>query len=113
MTDNYKVVTESLRSEAKLWQQKADQTQPIVQAVKETYLGWTSFFVGDLAIFPGIANAQIQAKQYAEFRDFMEKVLQGAVTEFNQIDVALRRIAEEYDRTESVNEIDIGKFYKA
>ncbi|UJW32585.1 ESX-1 secretion-associated protein [Saccharothrix sp. AJ9571] len=113
MTDGFKVVTDALRAEAMLWQQKADQTEPVVQAVKETYLTWTAFSVIDVAVFPALANAQIQAHQYEEFRACMEQTLQGAATEFNQISDVLRRIADEYDRTESITEIDIGKFYEA
>jgi hypothetical protein len=109
---DFRVVTSELRKEAKLWQEKADKAEPIVQAVKETYLTAPAFFVGDLTtLAAGIVNAELEAGQYEDFRAFMEKVLQGAVTEFNQIDVVLRRIADEYDRTDSVNEIDLAKFY--
>ncbi|AXB44783.1 hypothetical protein [Amycolatopsis albispora] len=113
MSDGFKVVTDALRAEAALWQEKADQTQPILQAVKETYLTWTAFSVIDLAVFPALANAKIQASQYEEFRAFMEQLLQGAATEFNQINDVLRRIADEYDRNESITESDLGKFYEA
>jgi hypothetical protein len=109
---DFRVVTSDLRKEAKLWRVKADKAEPIVQAVKETALAASAFFVGDLTTLgAGIVNAELEAGQYEEFRAFMEGVLQGAVTEFNQIDVALRRIADEYDRTDSVNEIDLAKFY--
>ena len=113
MTD-FKIVTGALREEAKLWKEKADQAEPIVRAVQDAYLSTSAFFVGDLTTLgAGIANAQLEAHQYEEFRAFMEKAIQGAVTEFNQIDVTLRKIADEYDRTESVNEIDLKKFYSA
>jgi hypothetical protein len=109
---DFKTVTNELRDEAKLWRERADQTEPIVHAVQQAYLSAPAFFVGDLTtLAAGIANAQLEASQYEEFRAFMEKVIQGAVTEFNQIDVTLRKIADEYDRTESVNEIDLKKFY--
>lgn len=109
---DFKVVTSELRKEAKLWQEKADRTEPIVRAVQDAHLSAPAFFVGDLTtLAAGIANAELEAGQYEEFRAFMEGVLRGAVIEFGQIDVALRRIADEYDRTESVNEIDLAKFY--
>lgn len=111
---DFKVVTSELRSEAKLWQEKADKAEPIVRAVQNAYLSATAFFVGDPATLGvGMVNAKLEADQYEDFRALIEKVLQGAVTEFGQIDVALRRIADEYDRTESVNEIDLAKFYSA
>ncbi|GGU26560.1 hypothetical protein [Lentzea flava] len=109
---DFKVVTSELRKEAKLWQEKVDKTEPIVRAVQGAYLSSSAFFVGDLTtLAAGIANAELEAGQYEEFRTFMEKVLQGAVIEFGQIDVALRRIADEYDRTEGANEVDLKKFY--
>jgi hypothetical protein len=109
---DFKVVTSDLRKEAKLWQEKADKAEPIVRAVQETYLTASAFFVGDLATLgAGVANAELEAGQYEEFRAFMEKLLQSAVTEFGQIDVTLRKIADEYDRTDSANEIDLEKFY--
>lgn len=109
---DFKVVTSELRNEAKRWQEKVDQAEPIVRAVQNAYLSASAFFVGDLTTLgAGIVNAELEARQYEEFRAFMEKVLQGAVTEFGQIDVALRRIADEYDRTEGANEIDLKKFY--
>lgn len=109
---DYKIITQDLREEAKLWQDKADRTEPIVQAVKDTYLTATAFFVGDLATLGvGIANAALEASQYENFRTYIEKCVTGAVTEFNQIDGALRAIADEYDRTESINEIELRKFY--
>jgi hypothetical protein len=109
---DYKVVTQDLRDEAKLWQEKADKAEPIVQAVRDTYLTAPAFFVGDLATLgAGMANAAFEASQYEQFRAFIEKCVAGAVTEFNQIGGALRAIADEYDRTESVNEIELRKFY--
>jgi len=109
---DFKVVTSDLRKEAKLWRERADKAEPVVQAVRDAYLTAPAFFVGDLTtLAAGIVNAELESGQYEDFRAFMEKVLQGAVTEFNQIDVVLRRIADEYDRTDSANEIDLEKFY--
>ncbi len=108
----YEVVTQDLRDEAKLWQEKADRAEPIVRAVRDAYLTETAFFVGDLATLGvGLATAALEASQYEDFRAFIEKCLTGAVTEFNQIDHALRAIADEYERAESVTEIDLRKFY--
>ncbi|GLY48386.1 hypothetical protein [Lentzea sp. NBRC 102530] len=108
----YEIVTQDLREEAKLWQGKVDRAEPIVQAVRDTYLSAPAFFVGDLATLgAGIANAVFEAGQYEEFRAYIEKCVSGAVTEFNQIDDVLRKIADEYDRTESVNEIELREFY--
>ncbi|MDX3657628.1 hypothetical protein PV646_09965 [Streptomyces sp. ID05-26A] len=108
----YEVVTQDLREEAKLWQEKSDRAEPIVQAVRDTYLTASAFFVGDLATLgAGMVNAAFEAGQYEQFRAFIEKCVTEAVTEFNQIDGVLRKIADEYDRTESVNEIELREFY--
>ncbi|SMD08422.1 hypothetical protein [Lentzea albidocapillata] len=108
----YEVVTQDLREEAKLWQEKADRAEPVVQAVRDTHLSAPAFFVGDLATLgAGMVNAAFEASQYEQFRAFIEKCVTGAVTEFNQIDGVLRKIADEYDRTESVNEIELREFY--
>ncbi|MGW1680465.1 hypothetical protein [Saccharopolyspora sp. NPDC002376] len=111
MTD-YKVVTSKLRDEAKRWREKAEDAEPILQAVKEAYLSPPAFFVGDLAtLVPGAANAALEATYYEEFRAFMEQMIKGAIGEFNQIDRALCGIADEYERTDGINEIDIDKAY--
>lgn len=75
-----------------------------MRAVQETHLSAAAFFVGDL-------SAGFEAAQYEEFRAFMETTLRAAAVEFAQLDVALRDIADEYDRTESVHEIDLARFY--
>ncbi|MBP2471621.1 hypothetical protein JOF53_000493 [Crossiella equi] len=111
---NYKVVTQKLREEAKIWRDKADKTRPIVQSVREAYLGPAAFFVGDLTtLVPGMANATLEAKAYEDFRALIEHLLNGAVVEFDQVDAALRNIADEYDRTESLNELDVDTFFRA
>jgi hypothetical protein len=110
---DFEVVSRKLREEAALWDRRADDTQPIVRAVQDAGLSPAAFFVGDLAtLVPGTANALLQAHHYEEFRAFMERTLQGALTEFGQIGATLRKIADEYERTESVNEIDLDKIYR-
>ncbi|MEV6237441.1 hypothetical protein [Lentzea sp. NPDC051838] len=112
MSDNFQVVTQKLRDEAKIWQQRADETQPIVNAVRDAYLSPLAFFVGDPATLGiGVVNADLEAGQYEEFRAFVERMLQSAVTEFGQIDETLRKIADEYERTESLVEVDLDKTF--
>ena len=109
---DFKVVTQKIRDEAKIWQQRVDDTTPIVSAVQGTWLASTAFFVGDLATLGvGMINADAESRQYNEFREYIEKLLQGAAIEFGQIDATLRKIADEYDRTESINELDLDKTY--
>lgn len=109
----FEVVSRRLRDEAKLWDQRAADAQPIVRAVQDAYLSPPAFFVGDLStLAAGVANAELEAGQYEEFRLFMEQIVQGAVTEFGQIGATLRKIADEYDRTDSLNETDLDKIYR-
>ncbi|MDA3646049.1 hypothetical protein LZ318_05690 [Saccharopolyspora indica] len=108
----YRAVTGPIRDEAKKWQDKAEETEPIIQAVRDAYLSPTAFFVGDLmTLVPGAANAALEAKYYEEFRAFMERILQEAAAEFHQIHNSLRLIADEYERTDGMNEVDINKAY--
>ncbi|MDX8032425.1 hypothetical protein SK803_19595 [Lentzea sp. BCCO 10_0856] len=110
--DDFKVVTQKIRDEAKIWQKRVDDTRPIVSAVQNAWLASTAFFVGDLATLGvGMINADAESKQYNEFRTYIEKLLTGAGIEFGQIDATLRKIADEYDRTESVNKLDLDKTY--
>ncbi|SDC85530.1 hypothetical protein [Actinokineospora iranica] len=112
MTDQYQVVTQKLREEAKVWQQHADDARPIVQAVAGAYLSPSAFFVGDLTTLgAGIANAELEAGQYEEFRIFMATLLLGAIVEFDQIDMTLRTIADEYEKAEAVVELDLDKVF--
>ncbi|XVS67971.1 hypothetical protein ACQPYE_18575 [Actinosynnema sp. CA-299493] len=109
----FEVVSRRLRDEAKLWDQRAAAARPIVEAVEDSHLSLPAFFVGDLSTFAaGIANAALEADQYEEFRAFMEQLVQGAVTEFGQLGATLRKIADEYDRTDSLNETDLDKIYR-
>ncbi|MFI6096238.1 hypothetical protein ACIA8G_11820 [Lentzea sp. NPDC051213] len=108
----FKVVTRDLREEAKHWQNRADHAYVAIRAVQSMTLRPSAFAVADFSLL-GVVNADLEARFYEEFRQFMEKTLTGAYTEFHQVDKALRDIADEYDRTEDTNRLDIGKFYKA
>lgn len=108
----YKVVTDALREEAKLWRDRSDRTLPIVEAVRNTYLTTSSFFVGDpKTLATQWVNADILAAEYEECRAFVEKILNAAATEFEQISIVLRRIADDYEEAEEVTEIDLNQAY--
>ncbi|MFS8097128.1 hypothetical protein LFM09_08295 [Lentzea alba] len=106
----FKVVTRMLRAEAVTWRQRADKTEPVVRAVQGAGLTEHAFAVADFSVL-GIVNAESQAEVYEDFRAFMEQLVRGAHTEFGQIDTTLRKIADEYDRTEDTTKLDLDKFY--
>ncbi|GGU66767.1 hypothetical protein [Lentzea flava] len=117
--DKFKIVTPKLRAEGKLWVERAAATRPILQAVQGAHLAPPAFAVFDAVVLGqhGLSaaayNAQKEAANYEAFRGFMEGLLQSAITEFEQIDGTLRKIADEYDRVEDINEIDIDTFFHA
>ncbi|GAA0533390.1 hypothetical protein GCM10011581_18360 [Saccharopolyspora subtropica] len=110
----FRSVFEWIRDEAQKWQKKADDAEPILRAVQSAYLSPTAFFVGDLmTLVPGSINADLEAEQYEEFRAYIERLLREAIIEFDQIGQALRKIADEYERTDSANSIDVNQAFHA
>lgn len=108
----YQVVTRNLRDEAKFWQDRADRTFAVIRTVQSMTLSRSAFAVADFSLL-SVPNADLESRFYEDFRAFIEKTLQGAYTEFVQVDKALRDIADEYDRVEDTTKLDIGKFYHA
>jgi hypothetical protein len=106
MTSTVTVVTRALEDEAKKWRQLADRMEPIQQTVAGLDLSASAFFIGD-------ANAGMHSAAYNGYQSFMETILGGAVTEFNQLARALDRIAAAYDRADKLVSLDLNKIYSA
>ncbi|GII23036.1 hypothetical protein [Planosporangium mesophilum] len=106
MSEEVKVITESVRDEAKKWRSLADQMEPVKQAVHDMSLAPEAFFIGD-------ANILEHHSAYCSYREFMEKALTGAVVEFEQIGRALDKIADAYDNADNVVTLDLNKIYSA
>ncbi|MEU7922957.1 hypothetical protein [Micromonospora zamorensis] len=100
------VITDSLRDEGGKWLTLSDRVAAIKVAAEQLRLDPSAFFIGD-------ANALIHSLAYSDFHNFMVTVLNGAVTEFEQVGEALRRIADEYDRADEIVSLDLNKIYKA
>ncbi|MEU1249196.1 hypothetical protein [Micromonospora arida] len=99
------VITDSLRDEAGKWLTLSDQVAAIKVAAEQLGLDPSAFFIGD-------ANAQFHSLAYNDFHTFMVAVLNGAVTEFEQVGKALRHMADEYDRADEIVSLDLNKIYK-
>ncbi|MFG1654249.1 hypothetical protein ACGFIE_30375 [Micromonospora sp. NPDC049275] len=100
------VITDSLRDEGGKWLTLSDRVATVKVAAEQLHLDPSAFFIGD-------ANVLIHSLAYNDFHAFMVAVLNGAVTEFEQVGTALRRIADEYDRADEVVSLDLNKIYKA
>lgn len=100
------VITDALRDEGKKWLAMSDSIAAVKTAAEQLHLEPSAFFIGD-------ASVVLHAVSYRDFHTFMVRILSGAVTEFDQIGAALRRIADEYDRADEVVSLDLDKIYRA
>ncbi|MEU0962639.1 hypothetical protein ACIBSS_30850 [Micromonospora aurantiaca] len=100
------VITDALRDEGKKWLAMSDSIAEVKTAAEQLHLEPSTFFIGD-------ASVVLHAGSYRDFHTFMVRILNGAVTEFDQIGAALRRIADEYDRADEVISLDLDKIYRA
>ena len=100
------VITDALHDEGKKWLAMSDSIAAVKTAAEQLHLEPSAFFIGD-------ASVVLHAGSYRDFHTFMVRILNGAVTEFDQIGAALRRIADEYDRADEVVSLDLDKIYRA
>ena len=100
------VITDALRDEGKKWLAMSDSIAEVKTAAEQLHLEPSAFFIGD-------ASVVLHAGAYRDFHTFMVRIFNGAVTEFDQIGAALRRIADEYDRADEVISLDLDKIYRA
>ncbi|WP_089156000.1 hypothetical protein [Micromonospora sp. NBS 11-29] len=100
------VITDALRDEGNKWLAMSDSIAGIKTAAEQLHLEPSAFFIGD-------ASVVLHAGSYRDFHTFMVRILAGAVTEFNQVAAALRRIADEYDSPDEVISLDLDKIYRA
>ncbi|TYC01195.1 hypothetical protein FXF53_11940 [Micromonospora sp. WP24] len=100
------VITGALRDEGGKWLTLSDRVSAIRTVADQLQLDPSAFFIGD-------ANADIHSMAYRDFHAFLVGVLAGAVTEFEQVGGALRRIADEYDHADAVIALDLNEIYTA
>ncbi|PZG02434.1 hypothetical protein [Micromonospora deserti] len=104
--DELNVITDAVRDEGGKWLELSDRVAAVKTAAEQLHLDVSAFFIGD-------ANALIHSMAYRDFHSFLVDILGGAVTEFEQIGGALRRIADEYDRADKIISLDLNKIYSA
>jgi hypothetical protein len=100
------VITGALRYEARKWRQLADRLAPVKSTVDSLGLSVSAFFIGDV-------NAVVHSQAYDQFQSFMASVLTDGVIEFEQVGMALDKIADAYDRADKIAELDLQQIYSA
>lgn len=99
------VVTEALRAEAAKWDDLCGAAAAVGQAADRLVLEPAAFFIGDHNMVP-------HSLAYDAFQSFMVTVLGGAATEFEELGVVLRRIADGYDEADAVVALDLDEIYR-
>ncbi|WBB69350.1 hypothetical protein [Micromonospora sp. WMMD812] len=100
------VITDAVRDEGGKWLKLSDRVATIKTQAEQLHLDPSAFFIGD-------ANVAIHSVAYRDFHAFVVNLLGGAVTEFEQVGGALKRIADAYDRADEVIALDLNKIYTA
>jgi len=91
------VATNGIRAEAKKWYQLADEMAVIARTMESLTLQPSAFAVIDLV---GAATTKDQHDAYAVTQDWLSQLFKEATQRFNEMGDALRRCADEYDRTD-------------
>jgi hypothetical protein len=104
--DSVTVITEAVRAEGRKWEGLGDRMTDIKKAVDRLHLAAPAFFIGDV-------NFALYSARYNHFQWTMSNLIGAAATEFHQVGVVLRRIADHYDRTDEIVEGDLNKIFSA
>lgn len=99
------VITDAVRDEGRKWLRLSDRIAAVKSAAEQLHLAESAFFIGD-------ANTFVHAGAYRDFHSFVVRVLGEAVTEFEQLSTALRRIADAYDDADAMVALDLNKVYQ-
>ncbi|MGH3727317.1 MAG: hypothetical protein ACRDTU_01035 [Micromonosporaceae bacterium] len=101
------VITEAVADEARRWHKLADHMAPLQGSVKDLHLSENAFFIGTLSV----VDAAIHAKSYGDFLSLMTKAAGGAPTEFDQLGTALKKIADQYERTDEIGYVKLSAIF--
>ena len=112
----YQVVTSAVRKEAAKWDEFASEMGSVRSGLSGLALSPLAFFAADavtFAVFPLNLPTPPEELQrlYEDMRSYMEKLATEAETEFREISGTLIKIAETYERTEEVVELDLDQVY--
>ncbi|GAA3769718.1 hypothetical protein GCM10022225_65650 [Plantactinospora mayteni] len=105
-----KVITENVREEGKKWRDLSDdmdavKTNPVGN--QGLMLGATAFFIGQTEL---VATA-MHSQAYNGYYEHVQKLVAGAVTEWDQLGGAMDRMADEFDRTDQTAKANLEKIY--
>jgi hypothetical protein len=101
------IITEAVRKESGKWFELHNRLEPIIRAVDGLDLSESAFWCGE----PAEINARINSVTYNDFQNSVLTSFRAALVEFDQIGRALVKIANEYDRQDSVSSLDINQAY--
>lgn len=101
------VIISAVHDEAKKWKGLSDLVVPIKSAVDGLDLSVLAFFIGDPF------SVVVHHKAYNNFQSYMSKALDGAVTEFEQLGMALDKITDAYERADQIVSVNLSKIYRA
>lgn len=107
--DGFDVVPDTVRAEGKRWQDNSDAVEPVRDAVAGATLGQTAFWCGDPILMA--FDITVHANAYEEFRAFVEHLLEGAVTEFDEVNGALVKTAELYEHKDEISYEKLAEIY--
>jgi hypothetical protein len=105
----FDVVPETVRAEAKRWQEHSDAVEPVRDAVAGAKLAQTAFWCGDPMVM--VVDYVVHANAYEQFRDFVEDLLKGAVPELDEVAGALVKTAELYEHRDTITYEKLAEIY--
>lgn len=101
--EEVRLVTDSLREEAKKWRRLSDEMEQVKQNVERLDLAPTAFVPSAMAV--------VNAFFYSRAREWMTGLLAEAAAEFDQIGAALNRAADLYECTDEKSAQDLSAIY--
>jgi len=91
------VATEGIRAEAKKWFDFSDQTGDIATAMGGMTLATTAFAVIDIT---GVMTSIDQSGSYTATQEWLTTLFRDAAGKMDRFGQALKKCADEYDRTD-------------
>ena len=103
--DELRVIPEAVRAEGAKYVGLGHHMTKVKTSVDELTLTSGAFFVGNLQV------SDAAAKSYSNLHTMMAMIIGEASTEFHELGGALRKAADEYERTDGENADDLSKIY--
>jgi hypothetical protein len=103
--DELKVTPPALRAEGGKYDGLSQHMGGVKTTVDGLGLPVSAFFVGDPLV------SQAMSKSYDDLHAMMGMIVGEAAAEFHELADALRKAADEYERTDGQNSADLSKIY--